>query len=105
MLLTITSTSAPATDLGYLLFKNPGRIHAFDLSFVKSTVFYPEATARYIARQRGLRVITHEVGLQPASAFFTDGEATTYGDSPALGTLGDTVGEDKCCVPKAMKAA
>jgi hypothetical protein len=40
--------------------------------------FYPEATARYLAQQRGLRVITHEVGLQPASAFFTDGEATAY---------------------------
>lgn len=45
MLLTITSTSATATDLGYLLFKNPGRIHGFDLSFGKATVFYPEATA------------------------------------------------------------
>jgi hypothetical protein len=40
--------------------------------------FYPEATARYIAQQRGIRVLTHEVGLQPASAFFTDGEATAY---------------------------
>ncbi len=40
--------------------------------------FFPEATARYVARLRGLRVITHEVGLQPASAFFTDGEATAY---------------------------
>ena len=40
--------------------------------------FFPEATARYIAQQRGIRVITHEVGLQPASAFFTDGEATAY---------------------------
>ncbi|MGE5249971.1 MAG: hypothetical protein ACM3QS_07115 [Bacteroidota bacterium] len=40
--------------------------------------FYPEATARWIALQRGLRVITHEVGLQPASAFFTEGEATAY---------------------------
>jgi hypothetical protein len=40
--------------------------------------FYPEATARYIAQGRGIRVITHEVGLQPASAFFTDGEATAY---------------------------
>jgi hypothetical protein len=40
--------------------------------------FYPEATARYIAKQRGLRVITHEVGLQPATAFFTEGEATAY---------------------------
>ena len=33
--------------------------------------------------------------------FFTDGEATTYGDSPALGTLGDSLSEDKCCLPKA----
>lgn len=40
--------------------------------------FYPEATARYVAQQRGLRVITHEVGLQPATAYFTDGEATAY---------------------------
>lgn len=40
--------------------------------------FYPEAVARYVAQQRGIRVITHEVGLQPASAFFTEGEATAY---------------------------
>ncbi len=40
--------------------------------------FYPEATARYVAQKRGIRVVTHEVGLQPASAFFTDGEATAY---------------------------
>jgi hypothetical protein len=40
--------------------------------------FFPEAVARYIACKRGLRVITHEVGLQPASAFFTEGEATAY---------------------------
>jgi hypothetical protein len=40
--------------------------------------FYPEAVARYIAQRLGLRVITHEVGLQPATAFFTDGEATAY---------------------------
>ena len=37
--------------------------------------------------------------------FYTDGEATTYGDSPALGTLGDNLSEDKCCLPKAMTAA
>ena len=40
--------------------------------------FFPEAIARYIAQKRGIRVITHEVGLQPASAFFTEGEATAY---------------------------
>jgi hypothetical protein len=44
MLLSIISTSSPATDLGYLLFKNPARVHGFDLSFGKATVFYPEAT-------------------------------------------------------------
>ncbi|HET6822329.1 MAG TPA: hypothetical protein VFH34_06750 [Anaerolineales bacterium] len=40
--------------------------------------FFPEAVARHVAQERGVRVITHEVGLQPASAFFTDGEATAY---------------------------
>ena len=40
--------------------------------------FYPEATARYLAQKRGIPVITHEVGLQPATAFFTEGEATAY---------------------------
>lgn len=41
-------------------------------------IMYPEAAARWVAEQRGVRVITHEVGFQPFSAFFTNGEATTY---------------------------
>ncbi len=40
--------------------------------------FFPEATARYIAQRCGIRVVTHEVGLQPATAYFTEGEATAY---------------------------
>ncbi|HKJ39376.1 MAG TPA: hypothetical protein VJ972_11410 [Anaerolineales bacterium] len=40
--------------------------------------FFPEATARFIAQKRGIRVVTHEVGLQPATAYFTEGEATAY---------------------------
>jgi len=40
--------------------------------------FFPEATARWVARQAGLRVITHEVGLHPLTGFFTDREATIY---------------------------
>ena len=40
--------------------------------------FFPEAAARYMALKRGIRVITHEVGLQPATAYFTAGEATAY---------------------------
>ena len=44
MLLTITNTQPPATDLGYLLHKNPARPQSFDLSFGTAHVFYPEAT-------------------------------------------------------------
>src|SRR5438477_4510733 len=44
MLLTLTTTAAPATDLGYLLAKNPARLHTFDLTFGKVHVFYPEAS-------------------------------------------------------------
>ncbi|MCP9495929.1 MAG: 3' terminal RNA ribose 2'-O-methyltransferase Hen1 [Pyrinomonadaceae bacterium MAG19_C2-C3] len=43
MLLTITTTHAPATDLGYLLHKNPARVQSFDLSFGAAHVFYEEA--------------------------------------------------------------
>lgn len=45
MLLTITTTSSPATDLGYLLHKHPERLHTFELAFGKAHVFYPEAQA------------------------------------------------------------
>lgn len=41
-------------------------------------VMYPEATARWVAQARGLRVITYEVGFQRYSAFFTEGDATAY---------------------------
>jgi 3' terminal RNA ribose 2'-O-methyltransferase Hen1 len=44
MLLTISSTHYPATDLGYLLHKNPARLHSFELSFGKAHLFYPEAS-------------------------------------------------------------
>jgi 3' terminal RNA ribose 2'-O-methyltransferase Hen1 len=44
MLLTITNSMPPATDLGYLLHKNPARVHTVELSFGKAHVFYPEAT-------------------------------------------------------------
>ncbi len=42
MLLEITTTHSPATDLGYLLGKNPARVQSFDLSFGRAHVHYPE---------------------------------------------------------------
>jgi 3' terminal RNA ribose 2'-O-methyltransferase Hen1 len=48
MLVTITATRPeqadwPATDLGYLLAKNPDRVQSFEHAFGRSQVFYPRA--------------------------------------------------------------
>ncbi len=45
MLLTLSTTHQPATDLGYLLHKHPDRTQTFALGFGKVHVFYPEASA------------------------------------------------------------
>jgi 3' terminal RNA ribose 2'-O-methyltransferase Hen1 len=42
MLLTLSTTHRPASDLGYLLHKHPDRFQSFDLSFGLAHVFYPE---------------------------------------------------------------
>jgi 3' terminal RNA ribose 2'-O-methyltransferase Hen1 len=44
-MLTITYSGRSATDLGYLLHKNPLRIHTTQLAFGNAHVFYPAATA------------------------------------------------------------
>lgn len=55
MLLTISTTHVPATDLGYLLYKNPDSIRSVELWFGEAHVFYPEATATVTCPDRGLR--------------------------------------------------
>lgn len=45
MLLTISTTYQPATDLGYLLAKNPARCQSFPLAVGQAHVFYPVASA------------------------------------------------------------
>jgi 3' terminal RNA ribose 2'-O-methyltransferase Hen1 len=42
--LSIATTHAPATDLGYLLMKHPERVHETELTFGKAVVLFPEAT-------------------------------------------------------------
>ncbi|MFV2008556.1 MULTISPECIES: 3' terminal RNA ribose 2'-O-methyltransferase Hen1 [unclassified Micromonospora] len=44
MLMTVTTTHRPATDLGYLLVKHPDRMQSFDVPTGTAHVFYPEAT-------------------------------------------------------------
>lgn len=41
-------------------------------------ILYPEATARWVARQRNVRSVAFEVGFQPFSVFFSAGEPTAY---------------------------
>jgi len=43
MLLTISTTHQPATDLGYLLMKNPDNVHVQELPFGRATLFFPQA--------------------------------------------------------------
>ena len=45
MLLGITTTHQPATDLGYLLGKHPERLQTFELAYGNAHVFYPVANA------------------------------------------------------------
>jgi 3' terminal RNA ribose 2'-O-methyltransferase Hen1 len=44
MLLTLTTTHRPATDLGFLLRKHPERQQSFELAFGQAHVLYPEAS-------------------------------------------------------------
>jgi 3' terminal RNA ribose 2'-O-methyltransferase Hen1 len=45
MLLTLSTTHTPATDLSFLLHKHPARLHSFELSFGRAHVFYSQASA------------------------------------------------------------
>lgn len=44
MHLSITTTHEPATDLGYLLHKNPSRVQTFTLPFGRALVYFPEVS-------------------------------------------------------------
>jgi hypothetical protein len=43
-----------------------------------NAAMYPEAAARWVARQMGVHAIAHEVGFQQYSTFFTEGDPTAY---------------------------
>ena len=42
--LTVTSSSPPATDVGFVLHKHPGHARRQDLAFGTAHVLWPEAT-------------------------------------------------------------
>ena len=70
-----------------------GRLKAADrpvLEEGKTTCCYAKSEKSWIADPDGV----------VWEAFYTDGEATVYGDSPALGTLSDSFASEQCCLPK-----
>src|SRR5215213_805870 len=66
MLLTISTTHQPATDLGHLLRKNPARAQTFELSFGKANVFYPEVSATRCTAALLLEVDADRTSARPA---------------------------------------
>lgn len=108
MLLSITTTHHPATDLGYLLHKHPGRVQSFSLACGKAHVFYPESNPErctacllldidpigLVRGQRGQRTLDQYVNDRPyvASSMLAVAIAQVFGtalagnckDRPAL---------------------
>ncbi len=95
MLLTVSTTHRPATDLGYLLHKNPARAQVFNLPFGKAHVFYPEASEECctvallldidpisLVRGRGA-ILTDYVNDRPyiASSFLSVAIARVFGSA------------------------
>ena len=75
-----------------------GRLRAADrpvLEEGRTTCCYAKSEKSWIADPDGV----------VWEAFFTDGEATVYGDGPALGTLADSLPNEKCCLPASTPAA
>jgi len=62
----------------YTEFSNLLASHTPQAVVVFNGMFYPEAMARFAAQERDVPVFSHEVGMLPYSAFFTDKEATAY---------------------------
>lgn len=73
VLLTLTSTTSPATDLGFLLHKHPGRVQHFELPVGLAHVFYPEATDDRCTVALLLEV--DPIGLVRGKRFGVDGMA------------------------------
>jgi len=110
MLLSISTTHDPPTDLGYLLHKHPDRVQSFELAFGKAHVFYPDSDSQrctaclmldvdpigLVRGKKGERTLDQYVNDRPyvASSMLAVAIAQVYGtalagnckDRPALVT-------------------
>ena len=100
MYLSIATTHRPAPDLGFLLHKNPGRLHEVELPFGRAFVVYPQASDERceavllldvdpvgLVRGKGRRdgLLDHYVNDRPyaASSFLSVALARTFGTAMA----------------------
>lgn len=76
MLLTLTTTHTPATDLGFLLVKHPDRVHRFDLPYGAATVVFPEATENRCTAALLLEADAHRIdsgkGVEQLNRYVND---------------------------------
>jgi len=85
MLLTITSVTPPATDLGFVLHKNPAALRSVDVGFGVAHAFYPEAGPQRctvallvevdpvaLARRQGAGMPAAEAGGFPLARYVND---------------------------------
>src|SRR5690348_1808172 len=85
MLLTITSVTPPATDLGFVLHKNPAALRSVDVGFGVAHAFYPEAGPQRctiallvevdpvaLARRQGAGLPAPEAGGFPLARYVND---------------------------------
>lgn len=92
MLLRITNAAHPATDLGFLLHKNPANLHSADLTFGRAHVFYSAATEQRctacllleidpVELVRGAQQLEDYVNDRPyvASSYFTVAMGRIFG--------------------------
>ena len=73
MLLKISTTHSPATDLGYLLHKHPAKFQSKELPFDNAHVFYPEADEKSCTAALLLDInsveLTRAMGKQYSGSF------------------------------------
>ena len=88
VLLTLTTTREPATDLGYLLVKHPDRVHEFEMPTGTAYVCFPEAT-----EQRCTAALILEVDPSRLGGTRRTGTTVPDGLTPGSFTLGRYVND------------
>ena len=117
MLLTITSHSEPASDLGFIFHKHPDKVQEFSLPFGRAHVFYPISTdarttcallveidpVALVKRRRSGLLLTDYVNDRPyvASSFLSVALARVFG-SALKGQLAD--GSERATKPMVLEA-